>query len=70
MNIHEFVLYMKIYMDALYENISDHLIETTVTAGREMLRCALVWLKVGIYLRCNFKLIRYACYSYHPCTLY
>jgi hypothetical protein len=24
---------MKIYMDALYENIYDHLIETTVTAG-------------------------------------
>ena len=23
---------MKIYMDALYENIYDHLIETTVTA--------------------------------------
>ena len=32
-NIHEFVLYMKRYMDALYENISHHLIETMVTAG-------------------------------------
>ena len=70
MNIHEFVLYMKIYMDALYENISHHLIETTVTAGREILRYALVWLKVGIYLRRNFKLIRYAFYYYHPCALY
>jgi hypothetical protein len=35
-NIHEFVLYMKRYMDALYEKISHHLIETTVTAGREI----------------------------------
>jgi hypothetical protein len=24
---------MKVYMDALYENIYDHLIETTLTAG-------------------------------------
>ena len=41
-NIHEFVLYMKIYMDALYENISHHQIETMVTAGaaaRNLMMC-------------------------------